>query len=153
MYHNSRHQGIPQSSGAHLDASPLTESWADVEAVPALKVTMQVSLTDSSFSRSRWRRPFSNDTISALGDSLTGLPLRSQRQSLLSGRERAHSNSASPPLKVSTFSRPWTMVMGFAVTRIKMSIKREFIRPQCSTPLNDFLGGSKWQGSFSHQGS
>lgn len=94
--------------------SPLTESLALVDAVPASKVTVQLSLRDNSFSRSRCRRPLSNVTISALGDSFTGFPSRSQRQFLLSGRDKAHSNSTSPPSKVSASSRPWTMVMGLA---------------------------------------
>lgn len=99
--------------------SPLTESLALVDAVPASKVTVQLSLRDNSFSSNRCRRPLSNVTISALGDSFTGFPSRSQRQFLLSGRDRAHSNRASPPLKVSASSRPWTMVMGLAAAHIR----------------------------------
>lgn len=68
-----------KTCGIYLDDSPLTESWADADAVPALKVTVQLSLIHKSFSRSRWRRPLSNVTISALGDSLTGFPSRSQQ--------------------------------------------------------------------------
>ena len=117
--------------------SPLTESCADVDAVPALKVTVQQSLTCNSFSRSRWRRPLSNDTISTVRDSFTGLPSRNQWQSLLSGRDRAHSNSVSPPSKVSAFSRPWTIVIGLPVEdnrkmkRERAHSKKTFRQLQC----------------------
>lgn len=42
-----------KTCGIHSDDSPLTESWADVDAVPALKVTVQLSLIPNSLSRSR----------------------------------------------------------------------------------------------------
>lgn len=98
---------------------PLTDRSAVVDAVPAWNVTLVFSQGCKSFKSKRWRRPLSKVTISTFADSFRGMSLISHRQSLVSGRDKAHSKSASPPLMESTLLSSWTMSMGLAVRNEK----------------------------------